>query len=283
MFTTLISTYDLAVRLADPALVLLDCTFDLAKTEAGERSWRAGHITGAAYASLNRDLSSPPNGSNGRHPLPTVEALAAQLGAWGIDATKQVVAYDQDLGMFAARLWWLLKWLGHDQVAVLDGGFAKWQREGRPTRGGDEPLRAAATFAPALREALRVTVDRVERLITDENWRLVDARAPQRFRGETSPLDAVAGHIPGAQNRFFQSNLNSDGTWRAPDALRTAWQALLDGVPGDRTVCYCGSGVTACHNLLALELAGVRGAKLYPGSWSEWSSDPTRPVATGEA
>jgi thiosulfate/3-mercaptopyruvate sulfurtransferase len=224
-------------------------------------------------------LSGPTTGTNGRHPLPDPETLSRRLGSMGIDANVQVVAYDQDSGVFASRLWWLLRWLGHEAVAVLDGGFKKWIAEGRPTRSGVES-RPTRPFRGAVQPHAVASVTDVLARFENPSWRLIDARAPERFRGETEPLDRVPGHIPGAGNHFFKWNLESAGTFRAPAELRTLLGRVMEGTPPDRVICYCGSGVTACHNLLALEHAGLEGSKLYPGSWSEWASDPHRPVAT---
>ena len=225
----------------------------------------------------------PRAGTNGRHPLPDPHTLAQTFGRLGIASGVQVVAYDQDNGMFASRLWWLLRWLGHDAVAVLDGGFAKWTAEGRPAASGETGASAARVRSD--RRAPDMAVDVARRsphARRGRDWRLVDARAPERYRGDTEPIDKVAGHIPGATNHFFQWNLDEHGLFRTPEELRAQMQASLGDVPADQIVCYCGSGVTACHNLLALEHAGLTGAKLYAGSWSEWSSDPTRPVEKGK-
>jgi thiosulfate/3-mercaptopyruvate sulfurtransferase len=229
------------------------------------------------YAHLDVDLSGPKTGSNGRHPLPDPGVLARTLGRLGISNTSQVVAYDQDSGMYASRLWWLLRWLGHDDVAVLDGGFATWIADERPTRSGRE-ANAAATFTAAPRPEMWLSAEQVEAIRADPGWKLLDARAPERYRGEIEPIDPTPGHIPGAVNRPYMANIGASGTFKAPDELQAEFRAVAQSVPPDRIVCYCGSGVTACHNLLALEHIGLHGAKLYPGSWSEWSSDPNRPV-----
>ena len=279
MFTTLISTAALAARLTDPAIVVVDCRFRLDDTTWGGREYERSHIPGAGYAHLDRDLSGTKTGANGRHPLPDPGALARTFGALGITSGVQVVAYDQDAGMYASRLWWLLRWLGHDAAAVLDGGFAKWIAEGRPTSEGIEP-RAPREFVAAIRSEMAVSVDQVAARIGEPGWRLVDARAPERYRGETETLDRVAGHIPGAANHFYQQNLDADGTFRAPADLRDGFRDAIGDRPPDHVICYCGSGVTACHNLLALEHAGLYGAKLYPGSWSEWSADTARDIET---
>ena len=279
-YTTLVSTELLAAHLDDWAIV--DCRFDLQREEWGREEYRAGHIPGAIYASLNDDLSAARTGTNGRHPLPSVDMLAATFRRFGIDRETQVVVYDQDSGLFASRLWWSLRYLGHDAVALLDGGWAKWVREGRPTRRGDESRRPAA-FAPAPRPDLLVGIDEVTALVRDPHSILVDARGPDRFEGRSETIDPVAGHIPGATNHFYKSNLADDGTMLPPDALRESFARLLDGRAPDEVVMYCGSGVSACHNLLAMEHAGLCGARLYVGSWSEWVADPERPVARDAA
>jgi thiosulfate/3-mercaptopyruvate sulfurtransferase len=216
-------------------------------------------------------------GANGRHPLPDADVLSKTFSRFGIEDGVQVVAYDQDNGMYASRLWWLLRWAGHDTVAVLDGGIAKWKAEGRPVTTGTE-TGEPRTFVAAPRRDMAVDVSRVQSLLHDRSWRLVDARAGERYRGEIEPIDKVAGHIPGAINHPFVTNLAENGTYRTPEALRVSLRESLGDTPADHVVCYCGSGVTACANLLALEHAGLTGAKLYAGSWSEWSSDPARPV-----
>jgi thiosulfate/3-mercaptopyruvate sulfurtransferase len=278
-FTTLISTDALGHHLDDPAIVIVDCRFRLDDEAWGQREYSAAHIPGAVYAHLDRDLSAPRTGTNGRHPLPDPNAMARTLGRLGITSGVQVVAYDQDNGMFASRLWWTLRWLGHDAAAVLDGGFAKWQSEGRATKRGDQQ-RAPREFAVKPRIGMATDAAGVARVMNRPDWRLVDARAPERYRGETEPIDKLPGHIPGAANHFFQWNLDDRGTFRSPEDLRERFSTALGGIAPEHVVCYCGSGVTACHNLLALERAGLMGAKLYPGSWSEWSSDPARPIET---
>lgn len=277
---TLISTDVLAAHLDDPSFAIVDCRYKLDDETWGEHEYVARHIPRATYAHLGHDLAGPKSGTNGRHPLPDVRALAQIFGRLGIGNETQVVAYDQDSGMYASRLWWMLRWLGHDAVAVLDGGFAKWTAEHRPTASGEERVRPRE-FTPAVRRDAAVDAGRVAALASDRAWHLVDARAPERFRGETEPIDKTPGHIPGAANHFYQWNLNERGTFRAPDELRAKLRESIGDVPPDHIICYCGSGVTACHNLLALEHAGLKGAKLYPGSWSEWSADPSRPVERG--
>ena len=277
MFKTLIAPADVAPHLADEDWVVVDCRFDLADPGRGETQYLEAHIPGARYAHLDRDLSGAKTGANGRHPLPDAEGMRERFGALGIAPGRQVVAYDADTGMYAARLWWMLRFMGHEAVSVLDGGFARWVGEGYPVRDGREQWRSV-TFIGAPREPWRLDVRAVHAGLGDPTRVLVDARAEARYRGESEPLDRKAGHIPGARNYFFQRNLREDKTFRSADELRTAWQALLGPSRPDQVVMYCGSGVTACHNLLALEHAGLPGARLYPGSWSEWSSDPTRPT-----
>lgn len=275
--TTLIPTADLAASMPSGKFVIVDCRFALDDTEWGRREYIARHIPGAVYAHIDFDLSGPKTGSNGRHPLPDESAVRATLSRLGIDSGVHVVAYDQDTGMYASRLWWMLRWMGHSAVSVLDGGFAKWLAEERPTSAGLE-VNSPREFAGSPNAAMLVSAAQVGAMLTDAAWRLVDARAPERFRGEVEPLDRVAGHIPGASNHFYRNNLADTGVFRSPDELRLSLASEIAGVEPDHVVCYCGSGVTACHNLLALEHAGIQRARLYAGSWSEWSSDPNRPV-----
>jgi thiosulfate/3-mercaptopyruvate sulfurtransferase len=280
-FTTLISTAELANEATNPAWVIVDCRFDLANVDWGRREYLASHIPRAVYAHLDADLSGAKTGTNGRHPLPDPDALRHTLSRFGIARETQVVIYDEGSAMYAARLWWLLRWMGHDAVAVLDGGFAKWTAEGRSTTTGEE-VNAAREFIGAPRADMIVDAAAVESLRTNPKFRVLDARAPERYRGDVEPIDRVGGHIPGAKNRFFKSNLNEAGTFRSADELRQQLGDAVGGVTPDHIGSSCGSGVTACHNLLALEHAGMHDAKLYPGSWSEWSSDPSRPVGRGE-
>ncbi len=279
--TTLISPQDLAASVAEVrAPVLLDASFDLADTGAGERRFAAGHIRGSHYLHLDRDLAGVKTGRNGRHPLPERPDFARTLGALGIRPETQVVTLDAQGGVYAARLWWMLRWLGHEAVAVLDGGLQGWQNAGGALTSDPTPLpRAAPPYRERPSLVAIADADAVAR--RGSGAALVDARAPERFRGETEPLDRVAGHIPGALNRFFKDNLDAGGRFKPAEALRGEFAALLGPVPGADVIHSCGSGVTACHNLLAMEHAGLAGSVLYPGSWSEWSSDPARPVATG--
>ena len=278
--TTLIATETLATHIDDASFAIVDCRFRLDDPGWGEREYEAAHIPGAVYAHLDRDLSSTPTGTNGRHPLPDPSELRRRLGTFGIAPGVQVVAYDQDTGAFASRLWWLLRWVGHRAVAVLDGGLAKWTAEGRPTRGGIE-RRKQADFTGERNRDMMVDAATVAQVTKRRDWRLLDARAPERYRGEVEPIDKKAGHIPTAVNHPFQTNLTAGGTFRSPSELRGQFEASLGSVPPPQIIAYCGSGVTACHNLLAMEHAGLHGAKLYPGSWSEWSADESNPTATG--
>lgn len=272
----LVSTGDLARRLGDPNLVIVDVRHDLAQPDHwGEDRYREGHLPGALFVHVDRDLSAPKTGRNGRHPLPSPDAAAALFSRLGIDDTKEVVVYDQNGGMFAARLWWMLRWLGHESVALLDGGFDKWMREGRPI--ATKIVEPKPTTFTAREIGTTVDADEILEALGSSSQVLVDARAPERFRGEIEPLDPVAGHIPGAINRFWGSNVTAEGTFKSPDALRGEFAQLLGDTPLDDVVHYCGSGVTACHNLLAMEVAGLPGTRLYPGSWSEWCAlHPTR-------
>ena len=282
MFTTLISTADLAAHLADPAFVLVDVRHDLTQPDAwGEAAYGLGHLPGARFVHLDRDLSAPKTGRNGRHPLPNAQTCAELFGRLGIDATKQVVAYDQGSGMYAARLWWMLRALGHDAAAVLDGGYAAWTNEGRPVTTA-LPAHARATFA-ARAVTANVDASAVAASLGAGSLLLIDARGRERFRGDAEPLDPVAGHIPGALNRPYLENLDAEGRFKPAATLAAEFGALLGGRAPAGVVHYCGSGVSACHNLLAMAHAGLDGARLFPGSWSEWCADPARPAARGDA
>jgi len=286
-FTTLIDVDSLAA-LKSPA-VILDCRFDLSDPDAGRRAYAAGHIPGARYADLNQDLSSPVTPASGRHPLPEPQALAGFFAACGIGDRTQVIAYDEANGSYAARAWWLLNWLGHTDVAVLDGGFKAWVAAGAaaggaplesgeppPTPGGAKP-----PFTLRLRPENVLTAGDVQRALEDSRRLLVDARAAERFAGTVEPLDRVAGHVPGAVNHPFTANLGEDGRFLAAGELRRRWLTRLGGREPSDAILMCGSGVTACHNVLAMTSAGLPGGKLYAGSWSEWIRDPERPVARG--
>ncbi len=285
MKRTLIEPEELLAELANPQWAVIDCRFDLARPGWGRAAWAQGHIPNAQYADLDQDLSGARGPGTGRHPLPAPQALAATFSRWGIDAQVQVIAYDQAGGMYAARLWWLLRWLGHDGVAVLNGGLAAWERRGLPLESRPA-ARAARAFVARLHPDMTVSTGEVAAALkagalASGAMLLVDARGADRFAGENETLDPVAGHVPGARNHPFAGNQDSDGRFLDAAQLRTRWQATLAGASAADVVAMCGSGVTACHNLLALELAGLSGARLYGGSWSEWISDPARPVARG--
>lgn len=279
--TTLVSSEELAARLGDPAWVVFDCRFKLTDIHAGRRAYETGHIPGARYADLETDLSGPVTVASGRHPLPEPDVLATKLGQWGVDASKQVVAYDDGSGALAARLWWLLRWLGHAEAAVLNGGFASWQREGRPLET-EIPVPTVVRFEARTDNGLWVSTADVEAMPDKPDTLLVDARSTARFRGEQETLDPVAGHIPGSVNRPFETNLDATGRFLPAAQLREKFAALAGARSPHEVIHSCGSGVTACHNLLAMEIAGLSGSRLYPGSWSEWIRDPRRPIARGD-
>jgi thiosulfate/3-mercaptopyruvate sulfurtransferase len=278
---TLISTGDLEAHLGDPDWTIIDCRFNLADPWQGAREYEALHIAGAVYAHIDNDLSGPVvHGVTGRHPLPSIEAATATFSRLGIGPGTQVVAYDERTGAFAGRLWWLLRWLGHEDVAVLDGGWNAWQREGRLVRSGIE-TRAPRTFVARPRPELIVEAAAVDRQRLDPAYRVLDSRTAERYRGENETIDPVAGHIPGAFSSPYADNVDAEGHFLDPQVLRRRFEALLGDVVAERAVFYCGSGVTAAQNVLALAHAGLGEARLYPGSWSEWITDPDRPVATG--
>ena len=277
-YATLISTADLAAQLHDPGWIVFDCRHNLSDPEAGHRAYLEGHIPGAHFLHLDRDLSGSASGNNGRHPLPDPEHFAARLAALGMDQAMQAVAYDDAGGIFASRLWWMLRWVGHSRVAVLDGGLQKWIREEHPVTH-TLPVARTGGFRAAVHEVPVQATDLLPRLGSPDLL-ILDARSPERFRGVGETLDPVGGHIPGAVNRFFRDNLDRSGCFKAPEVLREDFLSLLAGLGSGAVVHQCGSGVTACHNLLAMEIAGLSGSRLYPGSWSEWCADPRRPVAT---
>jgi len=277
MHTTLISTDVLAEDLVNPSWLIADCRYNLNDESCGRGQYDAGHIAGAVFVDVAHDLAGRRTGTNGRHPLPSIEDMAATFGRFGIADDTQVIAYDQEAGAFASRLWWMLRYLGHDAVAVLDGGFAKWTREGRSVRGGVE-TRRPVRFTPRPRHEMRVTVDQTLAHLGDPSVVLIDARSPDRYAGKPDPLDTIYGHIPGARNRYYRHNVTGAGTMRTGRELKTDFETVLAGNPASQVVMYCGSGITACHNLLAMEHAGLHGARLFAGSWSEWESNPERPV-----
>jgi len=272
---TLVSTGELARH---PEWRVFDCRHDLGKPGLGEQQYQESHVPGARFAHLDRDLSAPKTGRNGRHPLPDPQKFIAWLGAQGLKAADQVVCYDGGSGAMAARLWWMLRWVGHDAVAVLDGGFARWTKEGRPVTA-DVAKFAPTSYPGKARPGMAVDVSHVEAHLGKEL--VLDARAPARWRGETEPIDPEAGRIPGSLNRFNGGNLTPEGVHKSAAELRVELDALLAGRRPEEVVHSCGSGVAACHNLLAMEIAGLPGGKLYAGSWSEWIADPARPRERG--
>jgi thiosulfate/3-mercaptopyruvate sulfurtransferase len=280
--THLVSNHALAEHLTDPDWIVFDCRFLLTQPNARETDYLQAHIPGAVYAHLDRDLSAPiVPGVTGRHPLPPPDEGARRFGEMGIGPGMQVVAYD-DLGgsLAAVRLWWMLRWLGHTTAAVLDGGWQGWLAEGRPVRSGAE-TRSPQPFTARPQAGMFLTSDEVDQIRRDPSYRLIDVRLPERYRGEVEPIDPVAGHIPGALNLPYSNNLNKEGKFCTPQELHDFYLAQLDGVPAERVVFYCGSGVTSIHSLLALQNAGLGEAKLYAGSWSEWIASRQRPVALG--
>ncbi|PPC90100.1 MAG: sulfurtransferase [Methylobacter sp.] len=278
-YKTLISADTLKHHLNDSNWIIVDCRFALMNPDYGSTAYRLGHLPGARYADLNRDLSSEVRDYTGRHPLPDINRLAKQLGTWGINNHSQVVAYDDAAGTFAARLWWLLRYLGHEKVAVLDGGLPQWQRQGYPVATALPKIKPAV-FRPYVETYAWLTAAQVRDRLAVKTLKLIDARAAERYRGEQEPIDPVAGHIPGALNRPFNLNLKANGTFLPAERLAEQFNALLHNTRPEQTAHMCGSGVTACHNLLAMEYAGLSGSKLYAGSWSEWIRDKNRAVAT---
>ena len=275
-YTTLISPATLQTNLTQPDWIIVDCRFVLSDPGLGRRQYLEGHIPGAVYVHLDDDLSNPPTTDRGRHPLPPPSRLIALFSYLGVTTGKQVVVYDDANGAYAARLWWMLRYMGYEAVAVLAGGWTGWQKAGLPSRAGEEqPIPVLFTGSP--RREWLVTLDELPEQIL-----LVDSREPARYRGEVETIDPVAGHIPGAVNYHFGRNWGPDGRWLAPEQVREGLLTVLGGTRPQQAVFYCGSGVSACVNLLALKYAGLPDDKLYVGSWSEWCSDPARPIATGD-
>ncbi len=277
----LVSTELLAQRVHDADWIVFDTRHDLADPGKGPRLYAQSHIPGAYFLHMDHDLSGEKTGTNGRHPLPDLAAFAARMAARGVAPGRQVVVYDEGGGMFASRLWWMLRWLGHERTALLDGGFAQWVKAGHPVEAA-VPSPRAGQFEPQPMLGASVDAAYVGAFRESPTVRIIDARAPERYSGAQETIDPVGGHIPGAVNRFWQKNLGADGRFKPPAVLREEFLALLGEATPSLAVHQCGSGVTACHNLFAMELAGLAGSRLYPGSWSEWCADPTRPVAKGE-
>ena len=276
----LVSVEQLREHLDDTRWCVVDVRHDLFDADAGIRAYREGHIPGAVFANIDTHLSGTKTGRNGRHPLPNRDDLIETFRIWGINNDTQIVAYDAQGGQFASRLWWLARWLGHRSVALLDGGWPKWSSETQ-LRSQDEPVRLRGSFKESASLVPLVSVQQVLQRLQDTDRMLLDARTPERYRGEQEPIDPVAGHIPGARNRPWQQNLNPDQTFKSPSVLRAEFDALLGKQAPSQVAHQCGSGVTACHNVFAMELAGLSGSALYGGSWSEWITDPKRPIATG--
>jgi thiosulfate/3-mercaptopyruvate sulfurtransferase len=276
----LVTTEELARHLDDPGWIVIDTRHDLTNPEVGPRVYAEGHIPGAYFLHVDHDLSGPKNGKNGRHPLPDLDEFARKLNERGVAPGKRVVVYDDMGGNYAVRLWWMLRWLGLDKVALLDGGYPRWVKEGRPVTK-DVPAARKGAFVPRPHLGGTVDVHYVGRFAQSPDSKLVDARAAERFTGQQEAIDPVAGHVPGAVNRFWKDNLAADGRFKPASQLRPEFDALLGGLEPGQVVHMCGSGVTACHNIFAMELAGLPGSKLYPGSWSEWCADPSRPVGKG--
>ena len=277
-YNTLITAQALHQNINNPNWIIIDCRFSLADSAAGHYAYRHGHIPNARYADLNKDLSSEIHSYTGRHPLPNYNVLAQKLGSWGISSDSQVVVYDDAAGAFAGRLWWLLRSLGHDNVAVLDGGIKHWQKLSLPITT-KLPTVKPTIYRPYLNPNLWLNAEQVTNELARKKIRLIDARTPERYKGEQEPIDPVAGHIPGAINRPLQLNINAEGLFLSPDQLKSQFKQILGSINPEHTVHYCGSGVTACHNLLAMEYAGLTGSKLYAGSWSEWITNPNRAIA----
>jgi thiosulfate/3-mercaptopyruvate sulfurtransferase len=277
--TPLIEPAELERRLGAQGPIIVDCRHDLVAADAGAAAYARSHIPGAFHAHADRDLASPITAASGRHPLPSVDAFRVTLRRWGVDPDSEVVVYDDSNGATAARLWWMLRWVGHSRVALLNGGWKQWLAHGGP-QSADVPAAAAGTFQPRADRAQWVSTDEVAARVGKPGLLLVDARGADRFAGRSEPIDVVAGHVPGAINHPFTLNLDSAARFLPADELRTRWQRTLAGRAPSEVIAMCGSGVSACHNLLALEIAGLSGGKLYVGSWSEWIRDRARPIAT---
>ena len=278
----LISTTELAAKIGDSNCVIFDCRHDLFDAGKGEHLYRDGHIPGAIYANLDTDLSGEKNGSNGRHPLPSPAAFIAFLARNGVTNSSKMIAYDDVGGQFASRLWWLARWIGLTDVSLLDGGISKWIADGHAL-SRDVPVAKAAALRGHANPLMALNADEVAAGLKISSTTLIDARAPERYRGEVEPIDPVAGHIAGAKNRFYKENLNADLTMRAPAEIKSAFLSMMNAPMAEEVVHQCGSGVTACANIFAMEYAGLKGSKLYAGSWSEWITNPARPIVKGSA
>jgi thiosulfate/3-mercaptopyruvate sulfurtransferase len=280
MFTTTVSTDLLARHLDDPDWVVLDCQHDLIDHHHGRAAYAREHLPGAHFVAMEDDMAGAKTGRNGRHPLPEVAALVRAFGRLGVAAGRQVVAYDASQNTYAGRVWWTLRWLGHARVAVLDGSLGKWKAEGRPLTT-QVPSPRPAVFEPGVALLDKAEAPEIVAALGTRGMTVIDARAAERYSGEKETIDPVGGHIPGARLRFWKDNLQADGSYKSPAQLRAEFETLLAGATPDQVVHQCGSGVSACNNLIAMEIAGLSGSRLYPGSWSEWCADPARPVARG--
>ncbi len=276
-YTTLIPVAELAKHLDDPGVVIFDCRHELTNPDFGPRAYAESHVPGARFANVDKNLSGPLTGRNGRHPLPDPSVFMDWLGRMGVSSSSQVIGYDNAGGAYGARLWWLLRWLGHPRVAVLDGGWQAWNAAGMPVEQ-EVPVPKVAKFS-GKPDNSRVDAQYVSQRLNSADMVLIDARANDRYHGQNETIDPVAGHIPGALNRFFKDNLDAQGRFKSPEELRAAFQPMIGNTPVEKVIHQCGSGITACHNLLAMEVAGIQGARLYSGSWSEWIADPSRPIA----
>lgn len=279
-FTSIVSAAVLQLHLDDPTWIVMDCRFSLDNSEAGVLAYKQGHITNARYAHLNEDLSSKSSQFTGRHPLPDFTLLAKKLGTWGITNNHQIIAYDDAGGAFAGRFWWLLRCMGHNHVALLNGGIQHWQKQGFPL-ATSLPVIQSTSYRPHLQTAYWLNAAQVQCCLAKKSICLIDARTPERYRGEHEPIDRVPGHIPSALNRPFQLNLDKDGLFLSADHIASQFKLIIGNAPPGQVVHYCGSGVTACHNILAMEYAGLAGSRLYAGSWSDWIRDKNRAVAVG--
>jgi len=279
-YHALVDADTLRRNLGNPGWRIIDCRHDLLRPDAGRQAYADGHIAGAVFAHLDRDLSGPKTPGSGRHPLPDPSSLVECFQRWGIDGDTQIVAYDANGGPYAGRLWWLARWLGHDRVALLDGGWQAAIEAALPIEKG-EPSIPRGRFERTPPREQPVEVEAVQAARTDSQWLIIDARAPDRYAGQNETIDPVGGHIPGAVNRFWQSNLQPDGRFKSAEQLRSEFALVLGKRAATRVIVQCGSGVTACHHLLAMQRAGITGASLYPGSWSQWITDPERPIAVG--
>ncbi len=279
----ILSAQELSAHLADPSWAVVDCRFDLMQPDWGRQDFEKAHIPGSLYADLNRDLAAPHTAHTGRHPLPNILLFRQFLAAQGLSPEKTIVMVDTAFGAFASRLWWMLHQIGYTNIAILDGGWAQWQKSGLPVESGPaSPVPQPLSTIPEFTTFGGLSLQEVDHIRLSPLHKLIDARAPIRFQGKEETIDPVAGHIPGALNRFHSQNLTSEGLFKSPQELHAEFSQLLAGTPSENAAVYCGSGVTSCFHLVAMKYAGLQLARLYPGSWSEWILDPHRPIAVGE-